>query len=275
MKNSKVSSRGGCASGAKTQKEKVQVKIKNFLLLTCIFTFLLLPFDFAYAIRPLYTEDCWVTTAGKPAIETGGLLLSSRNDTGYKEIVTSLKYGLNKSVDISIDLPYFSAGSYSENYDGLSDGTFKIKYNPYNNNECEGVSFLLGYMVNTGDPNNANLSTSQHDITTMFIYSKDVGEFNYHLNFGYTFDDNPVRSDAEDFIIYNASVVKPLNETINVMAETQYNINLLTGSIVHEVAAGFNYTFNKNFILDAAFGCGLTEDSSSSNLAFGATFLFD
>lgn len=230
--------------------------------------------SFVYAIRPLYTEDCWVTEPGKPVIESGVLLLSRRDNTGFKELVTSLKYGLTENVDIGIDLPYFSVGSYSENYDGLSDGTFKIKYNPYAG-ECDGFSFLLGYMVDTGDPSNVNLSTSQHDITTMLIYSRDIGEFNYHFNFGYTFDDNPGKSDAEDFIIYNASIIKPLNETINFVAETQYNIDTLTGSIVHEIAGGFNYAYNKNLIFDMALGCGLTEDSSSSNLAFGATFLFD
>lgn len=231
--------------------------------------------SFVFAVRPLYTEDCWVTEFGKPAIETGVLLLSRRDNTGFKEIVTSLKYGLTPNIDVGIDLPYFSVGSYSENYDGLSDGTFKVKFNPYNNNGCEGFSFLLGYLVNTADPSDPALNSNQHDITTMLIYSRDVGEFNYHLNFGYTFDDNPARDDAEDFVIYNASIIKPLNETVNVMAETQYSIDTLTGSIVHEIAAGFNYALNRNLILDAAIGCGLTEYSSSSNLAFGATYLFD
>jgi hypothetical protein len=231
--------------------------------------------SFVYAIRPLYTEDCWVVTKGKVAIESGVLLFSRRDNTGFKEIATSLKYGLTNNVDVSLDLPYFSVGSYSENYDGLSDGTFKLKFNPYNNGGCEGVSFLLGYMVNTADPSDPALNSNQHDITTMLIYSNSAGEVNYHLNFGYTFDDNPARSDAEDFIIYNASIIRPLNDIVSVMAEMQYNKNTLTGTIVHEIAAGFNYAFTDNLILDAAIGCGLTEDSSSSNLAFGATFLFD
>lgn len=239
------------------------------------FAFLLLTFDISFAIRPLYTEDCWVTTPGKPVIEAGVLLLSKRDNTGFKELVTSLKYGLTDKLDFSIDLPYFSMGSYSQNYDGLSDGTFKVKYNPYNWNDCEGFSFLLGFMVNTADPTKADLSTNQHDITTMLIYSKDYGEFDCHINFGYTFDDEPARADAKDYIIYNASVIKPLNENVNIMAETQYNKNTFTGAIVHEIAAGFNYKYNKNLTLDMAIGCGLTEDSSSSNLAFGATILFE
>jgi hypothetical protein len=250
------------------------VKFKYWILVI-IWSLVIGHWSLAYAIRPLYTEDCWLTSYGKPVIETGILLLSKRDNTGYKELVTSLKYGLTNNVDISIDLPYFSVGSYSNNYDGLSDGTFKIKYNPYNNAGCEGFSFLLGYMVNTADPKNADLSTAQHDITTILIYSKDIGEFNCHFNIGYTFDDEPARANAQDFIIYNASVIKPLNNMVNIMAETQYNKNTLTGTIVHEVAFGFNYIYNKNLILDTAIGCGLTEDSSSSNLAFGTTILFD
>jgi len=249
--------------------------MNKYLSIIIVLVLIFSAFDFAFAIRPLYTEDCWVTAPGKPAIESGILLLSKRDNTGYKQLTTSLKYGLTDQIDIGIDLPYLSFGSYSENYDGLSDGTFKVKYNPYNNNECEGISFLLGYMVNTADPSNINLGTNQHDITTMLICSKDYGEFHYHLNFGYTFDDEPVRAEAEDFIIYNASIIKPLNDLVNIMAETQYSRNTLSGAIVHEIAIGLNYKYSKHLILDAALGCGLTEDSSSSNLAFGATILFD
>jgi len=248
---------------------------KIFLIFFIVWAFVIGQLSVCFAIRPLYTEDCWVTTYGKAAIETGVLLLSKRDNTGFKEVATSLKYGLTNNIDIGIDLPYLSFGSYSRNYDGLSDGTFKIKYNPYNNGGCEGLSFLLGYMVDTGDPSNANLSTAQHDITTMLIYSKDIGDLNYHFNFGYTFDDEPARAESEDFIIYNASVVKPLDNSANIMAETQYNKDTLSGIIVHEVAVGFNYAWNKNLILDMAVGCGLTEDSSSSDVAFGTTILFE
>ncbi len=247
----------------------------NILSLVIVWSLVIGHWSSVFAIRPLYTEDCWVTKQGKPVIETGVLLLTKRDDTAYKEIVTALKYGLSENVDVGLDLPYGSAGSYSENYDGLSNGTFRVKYKFYDNGGNEGASWLLGYMVDTGNPEDNRLELYHHDISTMLIYSKDLGEFNFHLNFCYTFDDEAVREDARDVIFYNASIIKPLNELVNIMTETQYSKDTNTGAIVHEVAAGFNYAYSKNLIFDMALGCGLTEDSSSSNLAFGATFLFE
>lgn len=234
------------------------------LLFTC---------DFAFAIRPLYTEDCWVTSPRRPVIESGVLLLSNRDNSGIRELVTSLKLALSDRLDLSIDLPYMSRGAYSENYDGLADGTFKIKYNFINNDNMEGYCFLLGYLLNTSDPIN-NFSVNHHHLTSMLIYSRDLGAFNYHLNFGYTFDDVPAGQEREDFIIYNASIVKPLTEKLNIMGELQYSKSTLFENIVTETAVGFNYKYLDDLIFDMALGCGLTEYSSSSNLAFGLTYLF-
>jgi len=248
--------------------------MKYFLLLTCTFAFLLLPFNFAYAIRPLYTEDCWVTTFGKFAIESGGLLLTKRDNTGIKEWITSLKFGLSPVVDLSIDLPYMSHYSPEGNYDGMSTGTFKLKYNFWGDMVSEGACVLLGYQVNTADQTISS-DPNAHDITGMLIYSKDLGAFSYHLNFGYMVDDEPFGQPHEDFILYNASLIKPVTDIINIMGEMQYSKNVYTGDIIGETAIGMNYKYIDRLIFDAAIGCGLNENSSSSNFVAGITWILN
>jgi hypothetical protein len=216
-----------------------------------------------------------VTTFGKTAIESGALLLTRRDDTGVNEFITSIKYGWTEKIDIGIDLPYMSVYSPAGNYDGMSTGTFKLKYNFYKNDlETEGACFLLGYQVDTDNPHNSS-EPNAHDITTMLIYSSDLKNYSYHLNLGYQFDDEPGGQPREDSILYNASLIKPISDIINVMGEVQYSINTYTSDIVGETAFGFNYKYNKNLIFDMAIGCGLNENSSSSNLAFGLTYLFN
>jgi hypothetical protein len=247
--------------------------MKELRIIVIVSFFALLTVNFAYAVRPLYTEDSNITPAGKVILESGILLLSNRDNTGVKELTNTIRYGLGNNMELSMDLPYLSRGSYSVNYDGLSNGTFQIKYNFYSG-DAEKACFLLGYLVDTEDPNQPNQNLDQHDITTMFIYSKFMGGVLIDINMAYTFDDEPSRSAPEDFIIYNIALSRQLNDSMVLMAETQYSKNTLTGNIIHEIAVGGNYLFNEHLILDCSIGCGLTESSSSSNVAFGATYLF-
>lgn len=226
----------------------------------------------SYAIRPLYTEDYAVTPKGKVIIETGALYLSRRDNTGINEEITSVKYGFANGIDASLDIPYASQYSSEGNYDGMSNGTFKLKYNPYDNGGTGGASFLLGYQVDTANPNNIS-EPSAHNLTTLFIFTKDLGGLKLDLNLGYMFDDEPGGQPDEDFNLYNAALTKPLSDIINLVGEVQYSRNTYTGDIVGETAIGFNYKYTSRLILDAAVGCGLNENSSSSNLAFGLTYL--
>jgi hypothetical protein len=59
------------------------------------------------------------------------------------------------------------------------------------------------------------------------------------------------------------------------MSEVQYSRNTSTLDIIGEMAVGFNYKFNNYLILDMAVGWGLNENSLSTNLAFGTTYLMD
>jgi hypothetical protein len=250
---------------------------RSLIILIISLLFVIGNLSFCYATRPLYTEDCIMTPFGKEAIEIGGLLLSRRDNTGVEEIITSLKYGMSKELEFGIDLPYMSSTSTNGNYDGLADGSVKLKYGFYSDN-VNAFCFQLGQAVDlTPNSSPSNPVTSANETTMMLINSGNICEMQYSLDFAYTFD-NPANStqQANDFIIYNASLTKELiPDLISVMGEMQYSRNTYTWDIVHEIAVGMNYEVNESVVLDTAIGCGLTEDSSSSNFVLGATILFN
>jgi len=227
-----------------------------------------------FALRPLYTEVAWTTSINKLVLESGTLLWTNRDNTGDNEFITSLKYGFARDFDGSLDLPYMSRYSPEGNFDGIAYGKFKLKYNFYNSLGIEGASFLFGYQV---DSENQSISSdpSAHDITTMLIYSLEMDPFSLHFNFGYTFDDEPLNQPHNDFILYNTAIVKPITDTFNIMGELQYTINTYTSTKIAETAIGCNYEFNDSLTFDTALGCGLNEDSSSSNFSFGLTYIFN
>jgi len=244
---------------------------KRFILITFLtLSFVICHLSFAYAVRPLYTEDAQVIPKGALNLECGLLLLTNRDNTGVKELSTAFKYGFGQDLDFSADIPYLSKYSDEDNYDGLANGTVKIKYNFYNA-YTDFASFQLGYLA--GDPHS---NTATHsDINTMLIYTSILDNFSYSLNFGYTFDGDNSGAPLEDFIIYNISITKPMNGSINLMGEIQYSRDTLIDNIVGELAIGLSYKLYDKCTLDAALGCGLNENSSSSNFAVGFTHVIN
>jgi hypothetical protein len=216
----------------------------------------------------MYTEDSGVTPRGELYLESGLLLLSNRDNTGVKELSTAFKYGFAENFDFVADIPYLSKYSDEDNYDGLANGTVKFKYNFYDADR-NSAAFQIGYLP--GDPSSD--TATHNDINTMLIYSSILDDLSYNFNFGYTFDGDNSGAPLEDFIIYNISIEKPMNGSMNLMGEIQYSRDTLIDNIVGEFAIGLNYKLNDQCTLDTALGCGLNENSSSSNFVIGLTYL--
>jgi len=248
---------------------RCEMRKRFYIILFLVVSLLIIHCSFCFAIRPLYTEDAQVVPLGNLYVESGLLLLTNRDNSGIKELVTTLRYGFALDFEGSLDMPYLSRFSSENNYDGLSDGNVKIKYNFYNG-YTDFASFMVGFL-----PGNLGTGTtsSHSDINTMLMYANSFDQFSYNLNFGYTFDGDNSGAPLNNYIIYNASAVRPLTEAMNIMGEIQYSRNTYTLDIVGEAAIGINYRFNENLTFDTALGCGLNENSSSSNFVVGLTYL--
>jgi len=266
MQEKSTSMRYNHREGIEIRNGRSEMQKRFSIILFLVVSLLIVNCSFCFAVRPLYTEDARVTPKSVLKLECGLLLLSNRDNTGAKELSTSFKYGFGKDLDLTAEIPYLSKYSDEDNYDGLANGTVKFKYNFYNA-YTEFASFQIGYL-----PGNPSLNITTHsDINTMLIYSSLLDDLSYNLNFGYTFDGDRSGAPLEDFIIYNVSIAKPMNDSINLMGEMQYSRDTLIDFIVGEFAIGLNYKLNDQCMLDAALGCGLNENSSSLNFVVGFT----
>jgi len=209
----------------------------------------------------------------KFAIETGLLLLSNRDNTGYSEVISSVKYGISKYVELSIDLPYVSRSGGLGNYDGMNYGSFQAKYRFYNG-DIDAACIQFGYQIDAADTNRI-IGSNEHDLTGILIYSRNFDDLMCILNAGYTFDDEQGGKPQNDFQLYNIAFSKPLDPVMNLVGEVQYSKNTYMTDIFGETAIGLNYKYNDNFTLNTAIGCGLNENSSSSNFVVGATYYAD
>jgi hypothetical protein len=227
----------------------------------------------SFATRPLYTEDTLLAPFTKVILETGILLLSARDNTGYTEVISSVKYGIANNIELSIDLPYVTRYAPGGNYDGLNTGSFQAKFKLYSG-DVDSACLQFGYQIDAIDPSRI-MDSNAHNITSLLIYSRNFWDTTYILNAGYTFDDTQAGLPRNDFILYNIAFTKPLNSLTNIAGEVQYSYNTYTTNIVGETAIGLNYKYNNFVTFDTAIGCGLNENSSSSNFVVGATFAID
>lgn len=248
--------------------------MRKFLIIFILnLSFVICLLSFAYAMRPLYTEDTLMAPFHKLVIESGCLLLTNRDGSGLQEIITEASYGLSPQAEVSLTLPYISRQAEGGNYDGLSNGVFNVKYDFFSAGDGKiSAGYLFGIQLKSNDTGNG-LNADKNDITNMLIYSQDIGFCKYLLNFGYTFDDERAGQPQNDFIIYDAAMIKPLNDRVNFAGEVQYSKNTYTMDIFGETAIGLNYRLSDRLTLDTALGCGLNENSSSSNFVFGVTYL--
>ena len=104
--------------------------MKRFALILIInLTLLIGNLSFCYAVRPLYTVDTVIVPFTHILIESGLLLQSQRDNSGFSEFITTARYGLNQNTEVILTLPYISRQAEGGNFDGLSNGVFNVKYN--------------------------------------------------------------------------------------------------------------------------------------------------
>ena len=139
--------------------------MKNLILFTFICAFLRFPFNLAYATRPLYTTDTVITPFTHIVIESGLLLQSQRDNSGFSEFITTAKYGLNQNTELSLTLPYISRQAEGGNFDGLSNGVFNVKYDFFTGGDGKvSAAYLFGIQLKSSDTGNGlNANKNEND----------------------------------------------------------------------------------------------------------------
>ncbi len=234
----------------------------------------------AFAMHPLVTDDAGTMGKGNFQLEANGEYAHHKQDgvkTETTQITSTLTYGFIDPVDIVLSVPYQhnrvdDSGLVTKG-DGLSDMSLEVKWRFY---EKEGLSLALkpGLTFPTGD-NDKGLGAGRVTYFLFFIVTKEVKPWAFHLNLGYTRNDN--RNDEADNL-WHASLAGTVELAKNLMAVANIGIQTNTerNATVHPafILGGLVYSICENFDIDLGLKGGLNKAEADYSLLAGLTWRF-
>ncbi|MCG2710609.1 MAG: transporter, partial [Thermodesulfovibrionales bacterium] len=188
--------------------------MKKLFLTVC---FLVMFASVSFAAHPLITDDTGTQGKGKFQLEVNSEFTKekeqqyntdeekweTKKETGG-ELATALSYGITDNADIVLGLPYqwkktridgVVTTDKTEQGDGISDMSLEVKWRFY---EKDGLSLALkpGITLPIGDENKG-LGNGRASYSLMFITTKEVEPWAFHLNLGYTHNEYKLQADKE------------------------------------------------------------------------------
>jgi len=234
----------------------------------------------ALAMHPLITDDAGTQGKGKFQLEVDGEYGHDKDDgvtTETTQLTSTISYGVIDPIDIVLTVPYQhnrmeDSGSVTKG-DGIADMSIEAKWRFY---EKEGLSFALkpGLTFPTGD-SDKGLGAGKITCRLFFITTKETKPWAFHLNLGYTRNEN---KNEETKNLWHASlaatveVAKDLKVVGNIGIETNTDRN----ATVHPsfVLGGLVYSMYENLDVDFGVKGGLTKPETDYSLLAGITWRF-
>lgn len=165
----------------------------SFILLFLSFHFLLS--GDSHAIDLLITNDTGTQGRGNFQIEINSEFAHD-SENGDKadtfEVSPILSYGLTDTVDVVLGAPYqflrVNESGKKDTANGISDISLEFKWRFY---DKDGLSFALkpGITLPTGD-DDKGLGSGRATYSAFFITTKELDPWAFHLNLGYTRNEN-------------------------------------------------------------------------------------
>lgn len=265
-------------------KMKVHDHVVSKLWLLMVAMTLCVP-SVSFAARPLVTDDSGTVGEGKVQAELGVETFTWQDreggikikETGI-EASAAFTYGLFDHIDVITGFPYVW-GKAKENdqtiFDAnrLSDISIEAKWRFYEKDGL-GLGLKPGITLPTGN-HRKEFGTGRPTYRLTFIASKEIGNLGFHLNACYTHNENKV---DERKNLWSASVaatyeaIKGLNLVGNIGLERNAGPTIKTAPAFW--LAGFNYSFNDYFSVDAAFKFCLNRQEVDRAIIAGITLNF-
>lgn len=260
---------------------------KGFIARTLTLLFLagLLCAPSSLAARPLITDDSGTMGKGKVQLETG-VEVSSWKDTEdgveTKENITeasvALTYGLTESIDLVAGIPYAwrkvkEDGITVFDKNRFSDTSLEMKWRFFEKNGF-GLALKPGITLPTGKYED-EFGSGRVTYGVTFIASKELDPFAFHVNVGYTRNENKLDERRD---LWGASVaatyqvIKGLNVVGNVGLER--NTDPERGTMPAFGLVGFNYAVTDYMVIDAGYKFGLNKQEVDHAVIVGLTFNF-
>lgn len=211
------------------------------------------------------------TVEGLATKETGG------------ELATILSYGIIDNVDIILGLPYQwtktkENGEVTSDVDGISDMSLEVKWMFY---EKDGLSFALkpGITLPIGDENKG-LGNGKVSYGIVFITTKELEPWAFHLNLGYTHNEYKLQEDKDAnrkgiwqiSLAAETEVVKDLTAVANIGIER--NSDKTSNTHPAFILGGFNYSVAENFDVNVGIKGGLNKPETDLTFLAGIALRF-
>lgn len=244
----------------------------------------------AFAAHPLVTDDTGTQGKGRFQLEVNSEFTYDKEtekgvitkETGG-EVETVLSWGVIENVDIILGVPYQwtkieEDGKVTSDVDGISDMSLEVKWRFF---EKDGLSFALkpGITLPTGDEKKG-LGNGRPSYGLVFITTKEVEPWAFHLNLGYTHNEYKLEADEEANRkdIWHASlateveVVKDMKVVADVGVET--NPDKTSNKHPAFILGGMIYSITENLDIDVGVKGGLNKPETDTAIRAGITMRF-
>lgn len=250
----------------------------------------------AFAAHPLITDDAIIQGKGKFQVEVNSEFSYDKEKkfnedagdwatekTTGGEVATILSYGITDSADIVFGLPYQwektkEDGTVTSDVDGISDISVELKWRFY---EKDGLTFALkpGITLPTGDENKG-LGNGRAAYGLVFITTKEIECWAFHLNLGYTHNEYKLQEDKDAnrngiWHISLASEVEVLKD-LKLVANIGMERNPDRTSNTHPafILGGIIYSVSENFDVDFGIKGGLNKPETDTTILAGLAIRF-
>jgi len=249
--------------------------------------FFFLPFlsSSAFAAHPLITDDTGTQGKGRFLLEVNSEVnYDKESEAGVKskttggEVATMISYGIIDNVDIVLGIPYqwFKVkedGEIISREKGLSDISLELKWRFY---EREGWSFALkpGVTFPTGKEEK-DLGTGRVTCGMFFITTKEIEPLAFHLNLGYTRNENKLEERKDIWHISLASeweLLKDLKLVANIGLER--NPDKTSNRPPAFILGGLVYSIVENVDIDIGIKGGLNKPETDLTILAGIAWRF-
>ncbi|OPY79172.1 MAG: hypothetical protein A4E64_00507 [Syntrophorhabdus sp. PtaU1.Bin058] len=239
----------------------------------------------AFAARPLITDDAGTLGKGGFQVESGIEVSDHRqdfDDVATKEYGTSwnttVSYGLTDNIDIVLGLPYEKAKVEEDDVtvhdeDGLTDVTLEVKWRFL---EKDGFALALkpGLSFPTGN-DKKGLGTGRMTYGMVFIATKELEPFAFHLNAGYKRNENRVDERKDIWgadLAGEVEILKSLKLVANVGMVT--NTDRESSTAPAFALGGLIYSITENIDIDLGYKRGLNRAEADNTYIGGLTIKF-
>ncbi len=272
----------------------MQFDIRRFSVKVGLF-FLLITVHYSqstvvYAAHPLITDDTGTQGKGKFQIEINSEISRDKEtvdglmtkETGG-EVASIVSYGITDNADLVLGVPYQwlkaeEDGETISDEDGVGDISLEIKWRFL---EKETLSFALkpAIILPTGDEEKG-LGNGKASYGLMFITTKEMEPWTFHLNIGYMHNEYKLAEDedANRKDIWHASlastveVIKDLQAVVNIGVEK--NPDRESNTHPAFILGGVIYSITENLDIDLGVKAGLNKPETDLTVLAGMAVRF-